>query len=119
MLIDALVERSAAPLGSKPDKALLETFARLAWLQEWCRMNRVSVLELVPDASGATTVELQLESLINVRKECFVCQSPQFFVACARCAVACWCSEKCLRAGYDEHQPYCFKASQCRDFFGL
>merc|ERR1711991_45644 len=111
LLLDCLMDRDVEPLKAHGDPALQDAFAKLAWLQEWCRMHRVSVLELQPD-QGSGAVELQLQDLIETPKACFVCESERFFVACARCCVACWCSEKCVRSGYAEHQPLCIRGSQ-------
>lgn len=115
-VLEGLASRSPPP----PEQQAGGLFLQLAWLQEWCRMNRIPILELsVADSPQTGPIEFQLQALIATPKKCFVCGSTQFFVACARCSVACWCSENCLQAGYSIHHDCCSKGSQIRDFFGL
>jgi hypothetical protein len=118
LLVGCLVDRSVEPLLQGQDEALVAAFQKLAWLQEWCRGMRVPRLEL---ASGADTVELNLRALVDTPKQCNRCGAEERFVNCARCCVASWCSEKCIKGQYEAHQQSasCVWGQRFREFFGL
>lgn len=104
MLVGCLVERSVIPLVNET-KDMVESFQKLAWLLEWCRMSRVPRLEIA--AGDDVAVELNLRALIDTAKQCACCSKEDQFVTCAQCGVASWCSERCVRKNYEDHQGTC------------
>ncbi len=105
LLVRCMQERTVIPL-SEQKREVVETFQKLAWLQEWCRLARVQKLQIVR-ANGGKGIELLLEDLIETPKQCSLCSRPEQFVTCAKCGVATWCSERCVRKHYEEHQSFC------------
>ncbi len=120
VLVGCLVDRSVEPLLREQDEAMVAAFQKLAWLEEWCRGMRVPRLELAC-GNGADTMELNLRALIDTPKQCNRCGAEERFVNCARCCVASWCSEKCIKGQYEAHQQSasCIWGQRFREFFGL
>jgi hypothetical protein len=104
LLVGCLVDRTVIPLTSNRGQ-LTDAFVKLAWLLEWCRMSRVPRLQLV--AGDDMEVELNVRALIDTPKQCACCAREEQFVTCAQCGVASWCSERCVRRHYEDHQTVC------------
>lgn len=119
-LVAALIDRSVETVLRAEDAAVVSAFQKVAWLEEWCRATRLPRFELSA-SSGGEVVELNLRALIDTPKQCGRCGREEQFVFCARCCVASWCSEKCLKQHYEVHQQSasCVWGQRCREFFGL
>jgi hypothetical protein len=114
MLFDALRMRTLPAFSQQDNQAYADIFQKLAWLQEYCRVQRIPQLRIeTPDGDSV----FDLTELIGASKKCFACSSAGSFVACARCSIACWCSEGCLRESYGDHM--CAEGAAMKDFFSL
>ena len=132
LLCDALASRSMAILETalfptsenehsvvlkerKEEKMrIIDAFQKLSWMMEHCRFSNTQKLRL---ECGKDAVVLDLRTLGP--KKCFSCPNAGNFVACARCNTCCWCSETCLRTGYEQHTYVCKEGSARKEFFGL